>query len=262
MILTNENYFSPESNQKYMSVSQFKQFMECESQAMAALNGEYQQEKTTALLVGSYVDAHFEGSLDLFRAQNPEIFKKDGNLKADYVRAEEIIQRIERDALFMEYMSGEKQVIRTAQMFGCDWKIKIDSLLLDKIVDLKTSRSLDRVMGVSFIEHWQYDLQLAVYQKVNEIASGQKLPVYIAVATKEPIPDIAVIEIPQWRLDECLEYVEKQLPHILDVKNGKIPPERCGICDYCKATKVLTAPIMMDDVGFSNKELKAMKGVY
>lgn len=56
----------------------------CEAQAMAMLNGEWDLEKTTALLIGSYVDSHFEGSLDLFRAQNPAIFTKSGDLKADY----------------------------------------------------------------------------------------------------------------------------------------------------------------------------------
>lgn len=31
MILNNENYYSPEANQEYMSVSQYKAFMNCEA---------------------------------------------------------------------------------------------------------------------------------------------------------------------------------------------------------------------------------------
>ena len=134
MILTNENYFSPESNLEYLSVSQYKDFIGtmgkvgCEAQAMAKLDGEWGfNNKSTALLVGSYVDSHFEGTLDLFKAQNPEIFLKNGGLKSDYKKAEEIINRIERDEVFMQYMSGEKQVIMTAELFGSPWKIKIDS---------------------------------------------------------------------------------------------------------------------------------------
>ena len=44
--------------------------------ARACINGdgEWGKEKSTALLVGSYVDAYFEGSLDVFVAENPEIF--------------------------------------------------------------------------------------------------------------------------------------------------------------------------------------------
>ena len=49
---------------------------------------------STALLVGSYVDRCFEGpkSFEHFKAEHPEIFKKDGTLKADYSKAEELIR--------------------------------------------------------------------------------------------------------------------------------------------------------------------------
>ena len=151
MILTAENYFTQEADREYLSAILYKNFMgslgkpACEAEAMALLNGEWEREKTTALMVGSYVDAHFEGSLDLFRAQNPDIFTKQGTLKAEYRKAEEIINRIERDELFMKFMSGQKQVIMTAEMFGAKWKIKIDSYLEDKaIVDLKVMRELHK----------------------------------------------------------------------------------------------------------------------
>lgn len=217
MKLTNENYFSPEANRQYVSVSQFKTFCDCEARAMAELNGKYERKSTTALLVGSYVDAHFEGTLDLFRAKNPEIFKRDGNLKADYVQAEEIISRIEQDKLFMEYMSGKKQLIFTAELFGTPWKIKVDSQHEDKIVDLKCMRSLERIMGKSFVEHWQYDVQMAVYSEVErrwrenqEIdATLSRKPTYLAVATKEPVTNLEIIHIPDWHHDETLEYVKK-----------------------------------------------------
>ena len=126
MILTPENYYSPEANFEYMSVSQFKDFsgtygqVGCESRAMAKLRGEYQEEKTTALLVGSYVDSYFEGpeSLERFKSENPEIFTQKGELRAEYKKADTIIQRIESDEYFMQCMSGEKQVIMTAEIFG------------------------------------------------------------------------------------------------------------------------------------------------
>ena len=64
-------------------------------------------------------DAHFEGSLDIFKAKHPEIIKKDGDLKAEYKQADYIIQRIERDEVFMKYMAGEKQVIMTGELPEC-----------------------------------------------------------------------------------------------------------------------------------------------
>lgn len=257
MTLTNENYFSTDANQDYLSVSQYKQFQRCEAAAVAQLRGEWEQPKTTALLVGSYVDSWFEGTLDQFREENPEIFKRDGTPKADFLLAEEIIQRVQKDSLFMEYMSGKKQVIRTAKLFGANWKIKIDSFHPgDKIVDLKVMRSMERIMGKSFVEHWGYDLQMAIYAAVE----GNDLDTYLAVVTKQNPSDIEIIEIPKWRREELLADVERQLPRILAVKTGQVPPERCGVCEYCRATKTLTAPIEFELVGLSNAERKAIFG--
>ena len=86
MQLTSENYYSQEANQEYMSVSGYKDFagtygkMPCEFYGMEKLNGRWQDEKSTALLVGSYVDSYFEGSLDQFKKDNPEIFTQKGEL--------------------------------------------------------------------------------------------------------------------------------------------------------------------------------------
>ena len=257
MILNNENYYSNNSNLEYMSVSQYKQFRKCEAAAMAQLREEWVQPKTTALLVGSYVDSWFEGTLNEFRSENPEIFKKDGNLKADYVQAENIIDRVQKDELFMGYMSGEKQIIRTAPLFGAKWKIKMDSYHPGKmIVDLKVMRSMERIMGKSFVEHWGYDLQMAVYAAVE----GNDLETYLAVVTKQDPADIEIIEIPKWRREELLCELERNMPRIIAVKAGQIEPERCGVCDYCRITKKLTVPIDFDLVGLSNIERKAIFG--
>ena len=256
MILTAENYFSPEASHKYLSVSQYKDFIgtigrpACEAEAMAKLDGYWGDKTTTALLVGSYVDAHFEGTLPLFQAQHPDIFTKQGALKAEYRRADEIINRIERDALFMKHMSGEKQVIMTADMFGSPWKIKIDSYLPGKaIVDLKVMRELHKAEYtkdygyMNFVEYWGYDIQGAVYQEVVYRNTGQRLPFFIAAASKEEEPDIELIWIPDERLHERLVEVEQNTPKVVMLKNHEVEPLRCGLCDYCKHTKVLTKPI-------------------
>ena len=92
----------------------------CEAKAMAKLRGEWVEEMTEPLLLGSYVDAHFEGTLKLFKAKHPEIFrKKDAELYAKFQKANETIQMLERDEMFMFYMSGEKQTILTAELFPC-----------------------------------------------------------------------------------------------------------------------------------------------
>lgn len=240
-MITNENYFSPENNMKYMGVSQLKSFMNCEAAAMAELKGEYIRPKTTSLLVGSYVDAHFSGTLDLFKAQNPEIFTKQGALKSEYRKAEEIINRIERDPLFAELLSGKQQVIKTGELFGVPFKIKIDSYHHDKIVDLKIMKDFAPIYvegkgRVSFIEAWGYDIQGAIYRAIE----GNNLPFIIAAATKETEPDIGAWEISSAELDAVLEMLEPYIQQAQLVKSGVIEPERCEHCDYCKFTKVLT----------------------
>lgn len=257
MTLTNENYYSREANLKYMSVSQYKDFCKCEAAAMASLHGEWIRPKTTALLVGSYIDSWFEGTLDEFRQDNPELFKRDGSLRAEFAQAEELVEVVKQDPMFMDYMSGKKQEILTREMFGTFWKIKIDSYHPGKmIVDLKVMRSIDRIMGKSFVEHWGYDLQMAVYSAVE----GNDLETYLAVVTKESPPNKEVIHIPKWRREELLNEVEKSMPRILAVKSGLVPPQRCGVCEYCRATKMLTEPIDFELVGLSAAELRAILG--
>ena len=257
MLLNSANYFSKEANQQYMSVSQYKSWVGtfkedgCEARTMAEINENWVRDKTTALLVGSYVDAYFEGSLEKFKLENPSIFKKDGNLKAEYTRADEIIKRIVRDDLFMKYMSGQKQVIMTADMVGADWKIKIDSYLEGKaIVDLKVMESLRKrfwhkeINGyTSFIEEYGYDIQGAIYQEVVYRNTGQRLPFFIAGVSKEKEPDMEIIWIPNDILQERLREVEENMPSILSVKSGKSEPQRCECCDYCRSTKVLKKAI-------------------
>jgi hypothetical protein len=260
MLLTNGNYYSQKASLEYLSVSQYKSFRSCEAAAMAEIKGEWTRPKTTALLVGSYVDSWFEGTLAEFQAENPEIFKKDGSLKADYVQAEDIIKRVQSDPLFMEYMAGEKQKIYTAELFGAKWKIKIDSLLPDKIVDLKVMRSMERIMGKSFVEHWGYDLQMAVYAAVFKAVTGLDLETYLAVVTKQTPSDLEIIHIPKWRREELLVEVERNIPRILAIKAGLSQPERCGVCEYCRATKRLIEPLDFDLVGLSNAERKAIFG--
>ena len=261
MVLNEDNYYSKEANMEYMSASQYKDFagtygkMQCEFYGMEKLAGRWEDRETTALLVGGYVDAYFEGALDRFKADHPSLFRKDGELKAEYVKANEIIARMERDGYFMRCMSGEKQVIMTGEMFGAKWKIKMDSYLPGSaIVDLKVMSSITELKWVrdlgylDFVRYWAYDVQGAVYQKIVELNTGEKLPFFIAAATKETEPDIRVIKVEQLYLDEALTMVEHNIQRILRVKNGEAEPDRCELCDCCRRSRVLKGYISINDL--------------
>lgn len=250
MAVTRFNYFSQNNNRKYCGSSQFKSFLKCPAQAIAELNGDFQREETTSLLVGSYVDAWFEGALDAFKVEHPEVFKKDGTLKADYVKADEIIARVSKDELFMKYMSGQKQAIRTGFIEGVPFKIKIDSYHKGKaIVDLKVIKDFDTLwneeQGIwqNFIHYWGYDFQAAIYQAIE----GNKLPFYICAVTKEAQPDFEVIQIPQEWIDSAMSIIKNEIGIIDAYKRGELEAPRCGKCAYCRSTKKLSRVISANE---------------
>ena len=90
------------------------------------------------------------------------------------------------------------------------------------------------------LPQWRYDLQGAVYQKGVEICTGEKLPFYLAVVTKEMVMDRDIWQIPQSTLDMALRQVEENIGRYADVKAGYIEPHFCGKCDYCKSIKKAT----------------------
>ena len=258
MKLSNKNYYSVKANQEYISVSQYKDFFGtlgykgCENMALAKIKGEYIEEPSTALLVGSYVDSYFEGSIEEFKTNHPEILKKDGTLKAEYIKADTMIERCKRDNKFMQYMSGDKQVIMTAEIFGSKWKIKMDSYIENKaIVDLKTVDDMYKPIytkesgRLNFIQARGYDFQLAIYQKVVELNTGKRLPCYIAAVDKKDKPAIEIISLSQHELDGTLAGLQIGIERIKKLKSGEFKPDKCGHCDYCKETKVIQKPISM-----------------
>lgn len=272
-VVTAENYFSPEMNMAYMGSTQFKAFDRCEAAALAEVRGEYAPAASTALLVGGYIDAYFSGELPVFQAQHPEIFKRDGGLKAEYVHAQDVIARMEADELYMLLMSGKKQVILTGEIAGVPFKVKIDSLLdagtcrriVERfpdtaaalgmcdgaLVDQKAMRDMKDVWSeeefakVPFVQAYGYDIQGAIYQAIE----GHMLPFILAVGTKEDAPDIGALYIPDGELAAKLAEVEDRAPRYQAIKEGRIAPRRCEKCAYCRMTKKLRGIVDYREVG-------------
>ena len=230
--LDQNNYYSPEANQQYFSVSQYKDFMQCEAMALAKIRGEYRPEMTRAMLTGSFVDSYFEGTLDQFMKEHPAVFTRKQELRSEFRKANEIIARIRSDELFMKFMSGEKQRIMTFDLFGVPWKMKMDSYLPGIcITDLKV------VARFKSLPFWRYDLQGAVYQAGVLLNTDELLPFYLAVATKERTIDLDIFQIPDSTINMALSEIERNIQHYADVKQGLVPPVYCGKCDYCKSIK-------------------------
>jgi hypothetical protein len=272
--LNSQNYFSPDANRQYMSSSQLKSFLDCPARTIAELNGEYKREDTTALLVGSFVDAYFSGVLNGFKDMHPELYTGKKTLRAEYQQAEQIIEILRQDDLLCRMLSGQVQQIVTGEIAGVPFKGKLDSLLSAQqcqsiaedypdmaadlmmadgcICDLKCMRDMEPVWvpgagKLSFIEAWRYDLQLAIYQKL----AGGNLPCFIVCVTKEKQPDKALIRIPQYMMDAALSGVEPSIPafHALKARQAsELEQWRCGKCDYCRTTKTITGAMNADEL--------------
>ena len=252
MQLNEMNYFSHEADEAFFSASQIKSFKKCEAATMAQLRGQYLRPMSQALMVGQYVDAALTGDLDEWCGCHPEIKKRDGTLKAEFLQASEMVGRANRDPLFMEFMEGDHQTILTAKLFGVPFKAKLDVLGPDRIVDLKTVRDLKSQYlpgqgRVDFATAWDWPLQMAIYQKICEANEGVKLPCYLAVITKETPADIRIVQIEQERMDAEMAWLEQALPRFEMVKDGAIDPERCETCEWCRQSRVLIGPELLGD---------------
>ena len=226
--------------------------MQCESKALAKLNGEWEDEPSKALAISSLIDAVFSDEESEFlekEKENPNsfIFLKSGKFSTDVISAYNIIEQAENDPMFMKYLNGEHQVIMTGEISNIPVKIKIDSYFPDKcIVDLKAIRDFNLLWSdknkckENFIDFYDYILQAALYQEIVYQNTGKKLPFIIAAITKEKISERALLNIPQEDMDSKLEEIKEFLPRLQALKKGELEPVSCGHCDYCKSLAKVT----------------------
>ena len=266
MKLTATNYYSPKAHMQYMSVSQYKDFCKCEACAMAMMNQEWDKPQSRALLLGSYVDEMLTGtkkSQDKFIKENTgELFKKNGEPYADIAQAMVAVEKVKQQPLMMKYLGGRHQKIMTGTIAGVPFKIKMDSYKPGEyIADLKYMASLRSPnLFEPLVKYWNYVAQGAVYQEIVYQNTGDRLPFYLVIATKESPTPLEVCEIKQYDLDEELNNIKRMAPRFQKIKEGLIPPERCEDynCDYCTETKIITKPIDSNYMGMSRKQLKVV----
>lgn len=260
MKLTSENYFSIEADREYFSVSQFKSWVKCQAATLAKVNGKHEESYGKALIVGSYTHAAFESDeeFERFNEENKgAIFNNRGGKYADFITADAMIQTIKNDKFAMFAMEGEKELIFTAELFGVKWKAKIDSInhTRNTFTDLKTTRSLSQRYWsdkyqkyVSFIEAWDYVLQMAMYREIIYQNTGNYYSPYVVAVTKEDPPDKAVLHFDDTRFQFELDYVEHMIERFAQVKTGAVEPTRCETCTYCRQTKQLQGTIEVGEL--------------
>lgn len=244
--VTKDNYFE---NTGHLSVSKFKRFLRCEKNGLS----EYGNPTSLALLVGSYVDAYVEGTLDEFVDKHPEIIssrgKTKGELKSDFKQADEICDFIDNDSNLQDFLGGEKQKIMVGEINGIPYKIMMDSY--DEgiaISDLKIMKSITNRDGsyYDFIEQWGYNFQASIYQEIVRQNTGIQLPFFICALTKEYPINSAIIQVDQDTMDRALDIVKENSPRFYDLMNNLAFANGCGKCGTCISSRKVTPIISME----------------
>lgn len=271
-ILSASTYYTLEADKRFCSASQLLSFVGrsgipgCEARTMAILKGEYKEETTKAMLIGSILDTLWEledlpleEKIGIIADTYPECVSSrgttKGELKTEYKQALKLYERTLKDPLFRQFMSGTKQCIMTGEIDGLPFKIKMDSYIPGvAIVDLKTTQDTGRNFRKyvedsgnreTFYKYMSYDVQLSLYREIVRQNTGQTLRCYICAVDKKDHPLPQIIELPPKMLDEALITIKSAIPTIKLLKSGEITNYvRCEECDYCRDTykcKVLSA---------------------
>ena len=272
MLLTRDNYYTPDADWEYMSCSQYQGWNECEAKQLAKLQGRWVDEPTEALIVGNYFHTYFESPEAHMQFCNENFYsiyktktvtnkltkEKETVVTGKYAafeRADKMIAVALHDELISAIIAldGENEKIMTGNLFGVPWRIRLDKYVKDgrMIIDYKTCASISELKWsdemhekVTFIDAYGYMMRAAVYSEIEKQNSrSEKDPEFLIIAiSKQDYPDKEILRLNhRSRYDWELEKIKERLPYIQRIKGGSLKPRRCGRCDYCRATKRLFA---------------------
>lgn len=242
-----------------MSPTLFKRFMACEFSALHDLKNPAEDD-AEALVVGNYVHSYFESvkaHATFVKDHEQTINSRGRKPKAAFVKAQKMIDRLNNWHAFKAAYKGEKEAIVTGNIFGVDWKGKIDCLNVEAGIffDIKTTRSIhDHIWNEetrtkeNFVVRYNYTLQMAAYKTMLEQMYGQEFTPVIVAVSKEDHPDIQMISFDGYDFEQDLQLIKDNQEHIMNVIYGKAEPFKCGHCDYCKDTKQPTDVISVLDL--------------
>ncbi|MCM6843990.1 PD-(D/E)XK nuclease-like domain-containing protein [Latilactobacillus curvatus] len=257
--LNSQNYYDNTADWRYMSPTLFKRFMACEFSALHALENP-KENNAEALVVGNYVHSYFDSvkAHATFVKDHEQIINgRGGKPKAAFVKAQKMIDRLDNWHAFKAAYKGEKEAIVTGNIFGVDWKGKIDCLNVEAGIffDIKTTRSIhDHIWSEetrtkeNFVVRYNYTLQIAAYKTMLEQMYEQEFTPVIVAVSKEDHPDIQMISFDGYDFEQDLQLIKDNQEHIMNVIYGKAEPFKCGHCDYCKDTKQPTDVISVLDL--------------
>ncbi len=245
--LNQDNYYDHDQDYKYLSATYYNLFLRNEAQALAEIKDGWKPtyQNQTPLLVGNYFHSYFESkeAHQKFIDEHPEIIStrgtSKGQLKRDYQVADEMIKKVESQSAVVKLLNKAKdrEVIVTGKIAGADWKGKIDALDIEHglFIDYKTNADFRKKHWVNdedghghwadFTEAFGYLNQLAIYRELLKQTYGKDFPPVIIAVTKTIPSDIELLAFHSEELDEHLEEVKANTPHIVRLLNGEELPK-------------------------------------
>ncbi len=279
--LTDKNYYA---DTKYFSNSLVSSYQQCSACAEAKRKGEWKDEGfKLPFAMGHYFEALLnDDAKELQRViesdehkamllnkptkagtQSPNKYKKD---------CEAMHAKCSKNDLFMRFNKGENEKIFTGEIHGVLFKCKVDVINVDGgyFTDTKTTKASlqtmvndqgeivldsnafdwkDGVGKVPFYEHFDYIMQLAIYQELIFQNTGKKLtPILNAVSKVKPHRfQTLIIDKNDFRLSEKIEELLPMIDTIGRIREGIEEPARCekSTCSYCNDTFNPVLPIII-----------------
>lgn len=197
--------------------------------------------------------------------QPPETALK---LKAPFEKAIDMICVVEKDPLMQQFLNmyGKNEIFMTGDIFNTKWRMKMDKYVPDIrfIIDYKTVANIwetsynpVKKCRETFVESYGYIFRAAVYSMIEvqnvlgltfdeaykQLKDGDLdlANFFLLCVSKQDYPDKEVL-----RLNNAMEYmyeldtIKNNLFRFNQLKQGRALPKRCGKCDYCRSTKILS----------------------
>jgi hypothetical protein len=276
-MLKEENYYQ---DTKYFSNSMISEYLQCSAKAEAKRKGEWQENGfKLPFAMGHYFesllneDSERVMASDEYKAMLLNKPTKNGQTPNAYKKTcDAMFNRCSQNKLFMRFNEGENEKIFTGEIHGVLFKCKVDVINVDGgyFTDTKTTKASlktmiddegnvildpndfdwkDGVGKVPFYEHFDYIMQLAIYQELIFQNTGKKLqPILNAVSKVKPHRfQTLFIAKDDYRLSEKIQDLLTIVDEISRIREGVEPVKRCekSTCEYCNSTFDPQLPIMI-----------------
>ncbi|RLC69297.1 MAG: hypothetical protein DRH97_00425 [Chloroflexi bacterium] len=271
--LTDDNYYQ---DTKYLSNSTVSEYMECSARAEAKRKGEWKDEGfKLPFAMGHFFESLLNG--DSKRVIESAEFKDQlcnaNNVteNANAIKCRAMYARCSENDLFMRFNTGLNEQIFTGEIHGVLFRIKVDIVNIANgfFTDTKSSKATlktcineDGEIALDyedfdwkdgkkrpFYEHFDYIMQLAIYQEILRQNFDVLLQPILNVASKvKPFRyQTLFIDKHDERLSDKIELLGEYIEYIESMRAGTIEPTRCeeSTCEYCNQTFNPELPIVI-----------------